>query len=729
MHRRKVIRVATAYAVVAFVLLQVAEITFEPLQLPPWALTVVIIGVVLLFPIVMALSWIFDLTPDGLKRTEANENTSSTRSFLLLAVVLGLDGAAGYYLYSIYAPAVLAGTQAPLAAAAPAAGDGPATNEPGPPPNSVAVLDFADISPAGDQSYFATGVSAELRSMLSQAEDLNVAPRRRGAPNDGAIDYGLIGETFNVATVLDGTIMRQGETVQVEAQLISVESGYAMWTRTFDQPADQILTIQDEIATAVAGKLDSSYAGGLVFGGRPEAGPGTFEAYDLYLEGRELWQKRTPESLEEAIEIFNKVIDLDKGYAPAYSGLADAYLLLAAYGNLSMAEAVQQAQPAIDAALRIDGELSEAFSSLGLLYWNLGRTAAAKRHLRDAIDLDKAGENIVAHVWLAGIIGEEGSLREQELVLREGLKLDPHHLLLNINLAGNQLSSGQYQEGFGRLEEIRDIYPTQTMVLRTLASWEARTGRLEDAFIHSNQALRLEPDAPPNHAVLANLLLRLGAMESAGRVLEQGIEVGPQNMSIQMTRAEYLWRAGRLDQLRQLVEGLLEQSSDSMIASKEAMLPEFWLGMLALREGRSAEAADHFGFIVREIDDQPPGFAVDILTWTALATRAAGDDESAGGHVADAERRMEAIRLQGFQVAETAYREAVVAALSDDSNAALERFGVAVERGWMDSWAAENDLRLQSLRGDPGFVTLLDDLRKRNGDVRVQVEDRLIADR
>lgn len=728
LNRRRVFRVATMYAVVAWIVLQLGEITFEPLQLPPWALTALIIVVLLGFPVVMALAWVFDWTADGIKRTAADENTSSSRPMLLLITVLGLDAVVGYYLYSIYVPRAAASAQeapAPLAGT-PAGGDNFVVQNAQPaPPNSIAVLPFIDMSPGGDQEYFADGISEALQDVIARIEGVRVAARTSSFAFKGrAHDVRAVGRALNVATILEGTVRKQDESVQIRAELIDAESGSVLWSNRFERSTDEILQIQGEIADAIAEQLVGSYEG---FAAVEQAtgAPASFEAYDSYLRGREEWRKRTPASLERAIAIFKRTIELDNTYALAYSGLADAYLLLSSYGNLSKAEAVRQADPLIQTALKLDGRMSEGFASLGLLYMSLGKLSAAEAHLRRAVNLDP--DNITAHTWYALAIGEQGRKAEEAAILREALSRDPLNMVLNINLASNQLSRGLVDEGFARLENTLQVYPTSTLVLRVLAYWESTYGRMNQAVKHASLALSLAPGEPPNQATMADLLLDLGAVERARSVLKQAFAVGEENMTVLASHARYLYRSERETELRRLAEGLAESGSTDVLAGKEAIMPHYWLGILAADEGKHSEAITHFGVVLSSADALPPMFAIDVLTWQALAHRGSDDDQRARDLMARAEQQLLALELQGVRQPQLSYLSAVIAALKNEPESALEHLSDVVNRGGLDVWGTEHDSRLAALRAKPEFQRLLDSVRQRNAVLLAQVESLQLA--
>ena len=724
MHRRRVFRVATVYALVSWVLLQLGEITFDPLQLPPWSLTALIIVVLLGFPVCMALAWTFDLTADGIRRTEALADSGGHRAVLLLLGVLVLDGVVGYYLYTIYAPAVrndaATETAATLAATAPVPEERL--------PNSIAVLPFDDLSEAQNQSYFADGISEELLNVLARIDGLAVAARTSSfAFRDQDLDIRDVGRALNVEKVLEGSIRRQGDRIRVTAQLIDARTGVHLWSNTYDRDVDDVFAIQDDLARRIADEmLEGGYEG---FAAREQAkaAPASFAAYDRYLEGRALWRQRTPAALEKAIGVFQRTIELDPAFAPAYSGLADAYLLLASYGNLSLTDAVRQAQPLIQTALELDGQLSEGFASLGLLYRTLGRLGAGEAHLRRAIELDPG--NLVAYVWLGGLLGQRGELGEQYVVLQQALERDPMDLLLNLNLAGNLLARGEVDEGFGRLEQVREIYPTSTLLLRSLAEAEYQFGRFDAAMGHARLALDLAPEEPPNQALMTQLLLAIGALEPARTVLDRALAVGGENGWVQDSHLRYLIMANRRDEARSLAEGLLERSGQELATGKDKVMPLYWLARLAMIEGTPVEASQRLELVLEETDSLPADFIIDVLTWKAAAHQRQGDGAGAAELLTEADRRLRRLKLQGVVGPGVLYIEGVIAALRGEVEQSVSLLSQAVERGWLDTWEAHHDQRLAGLRDSADFARWLEQVDDRTELRLASVQSRQLAAR
>ena len=714
MHRRRVFRVAGAYAIVAWILMQLGEITFEPLQLPGWALTLLIIVLLLGFPLVMVLAWAFDWTADGIKRTQSNAEFGGFRTMILLVAVIGLDLLFGAYLYRIYAPSLResdaltnATPSKALELPADAAQD-----------NTIAVIPFSDLSELGDQGYFVQGVTEQLVHLLTQTDGLTVA----GRVSPGERTATEIGELLNVATVLQGSVQRDSDSVRISVQLVDTASGFSRWSRQYERTLDDIFAVQDDIARHIVEELIGEVAVATLNPG-PTDIPSSFAAYDLYLQGRELWRERTPASLNEAVDVFKRIIEMDPGFAPAYSGLADSYLLLANYGNFSQVEALRLAQPLIQTALELDGQLAEGFASLGLLYWNLGKPRAAEAHFRRAVSLDE--NNIMALMWLGSMIGQQGRLAEEQLVLEQAYSKDRLNVLVNINMIDNAIRRGDVDAAQAQLDDLLRVYPASGMVLRTAAQWHLHRAEFEKAFDYVSQILLVGPDEPTNRAMVGAMLLDLGATAEAEDSIEKAVEVGERNDFVFHTHLRYLTMTGRLDQVRSLVRARLENLGDMITPSKAFLGPYIWLARVDLLEGNTNEAIGWLDRAVEYVDDLPPLFAAEVLTLSAAAHGFGGASERASEFVGRAERLIRQVRIQGANMAEVDYLEACVAALRGDPPEALDHLREARAHGWIPVWEIETDPRLTSLKGDPGFGEWIGSLKSDSDAAFAQVRDQI----
>ncbi len=710
MHRRKVFRVIAAYAVVAFVLLQVGEITFDPLQLPEWSLRALIFVVVLAFPLVVVLAWVLELTPDGIKREQPRQGSRYAGVLMVVGVLL-LDGALALYLYQFYAPGVMRDTGSlPATVASRTAGAaGPLSAAPTyltPSPDALALLPFEDLSPEGDQAYFAAGVSEELADALTKVDGLRVVSGR--AARSFAVQNRTpreIGGLLGVGWLLNGSVRKAGDTLRVRVALSSTEDGFDKWSETFEGTLDNTLAIQDEIAEEVVQQvLGSTDTMTEVEGERSQIA--SFDAWDEYLGARADWEKRTPESLDSAEQKFKATIEKDPNYAEAYSGLADTYLLQASYGNRTIVEAVGLAAQNADVALRLNGQLASAYATLGLLNRMLGRYPQAESHLKRALRLDP--ENIDAANWLAGLLGSLGRLEEERLVLQEALEYNQFDELLNMAMADNELRRGEFDAGMERLNNLRSIYPDRSLLLRTLARWDVIIGRHARAHGSLMQALSLSPNEPVTQTMLGHLYLRWGDLQRAEAAISRARELAPDNQEVEDAWARLLLAAGRFDELETFSQGRLERLTlQEQGSTSDTLQPLMWQGVVALGRGQSDLAFTRFQSVVERVDILLPFQSIQVLSWSAAAGLAGEARDTALTQLDQANRLLERLRVQGNSSPELNYLEAVLLTLGGRVEPALALLEETMANGFTSANEISSDPRLAALRASPRFDALL----------------------
>lgn len=382
--RRNVFRVVAAYVVTAWLLLQVADVVLNNVDAPRWVFHTIALLLAIGLVLVTAFSWAFEITPDGVKREREVDRSQSITAATgrkldrLLIVVLAL--ALGYFVIEKFAlsdrPAVVeeVTTVRQPAEATPPSVNGAEVDR------SIAVLPFADLSPNRDQEYFSDGLSEELLNLLAKVPELRVAARTSSfyyKGRDSRIDE--IGRELGVAHLLEGSVRTAGERIRVTAQLIKVDDGFHLWSETYDRTLDDVFAIQDEIARAVVEALRVRMLGEV-----PHAAETTAEAYPLYLQALHLANQHTEGSAARAIELLEQVLQLDPGYAPAWSALGRNYRNQAVTGELDESEASTRAMAALDRALELDPELADAHALRAMvqLEWSNDPVAAAQSFRR-----------------------------------------------------------------------------------------------------------------------------------------------------------------------------------------------------------------------------------------------------------------------------------------------------------------------------------------------------------
>lgn len=691
LNRRKVLRTMGAYAVGVFVLLQLMDAAVEPLLLPPWLPTVVVLIAILGFPLVFLLAWFFDVGPEGVRRTRTAGLLSRPQTALLFSITLvammGLAwGFHGYYA-KLFDPQ-------PQVAAEESDRDFSA------PENSIAVLPFTDLSAQGDQAYLADGVSEEILNLLAQVEGLNVAARTSSfAFRESNEDIREIGRLLGVSTVLEGSIRTSGDRVRLTAQLINVQDGFHIWSKYYDSELTDILEIQDEVASQIASALVESFDGLDV---RSQARSDSLAASQAYRTGRLHWWRRTPEELQRAIELFANALEYDARFAPAYAAMADTWLLLAQYGDISKVKATEKAQVMIEKALELDPESPEAFAALGLARWQIGQLDAAESALRHAKDLNE--DYIPAQLWLAGVLGEQGRYPEESLVLEQAMVRDPLNELLLVNYTNNLSIRGEWQRGRDLMAELLALRPDSTILLRFMARLELYNGNLVEGWKLADRAYQLQPENPEDIASMARTWILLGDLDAAEQLLVEGMEASPNNMTLREAYWMLLVVSKRFEKAEQVVKELKAEYGDDVPEYMRRHF-NFRLGLLSMIREDFPAARDYLNAAMSP-EDTPAwsGDEVMILTLGSEAQRLTGDTEQSQALLTSAERIIRRARLNGVDDPGIYYAEGVLKTLRGDHEAAMQKLQQAYERGFREEWVLEIDGRLDPLRDQPEFA-------------------------
>jgi len=406
--RRKVVRVIIVYAAAAFVILELVDIVSPSLGLPSWTLNLVIVLLAIGFPLAIIFSWIFDITPRGIKKTEPVELAKEQKE------------------------------------------DYPQTDKISRFENSIAVLPFQDMSPQKDQEYFCDGMTEEIINALTHVESLKVIARTSSfAFKDKHEDIREIGKKLDVETLLEGSIRKADNRLRITAQLIKVADGSHLWSERYDRNIKDVFAIQDEISLAIVDNLKVKILGkekiAIV-----KRYTEDLEAYNLYLKGRYYWNKRTKENLKKSIEYFEQAIERGPDYAIAFAGLADVYNMLGFYSTLSPIEAFPKAKATAMKALEIDEGLAEAHASIALakLYYDWD-WSGAKKEFMHSFKLNPG--YATAHHWYAEYLALTGCLDEAVEEAKTALKLGPFTLIINTIFGFALYYARQYDQAIKQL--------------------------------------------------------------------------------------------------------------------------------------------------------------------------------------------------------------------------------------------------------------------------------------
>jgi adenylate cyclase len=445
LQRRRVFPTVAAYAVASWLVLQVGEVTFEPLRLPAATMVILIALIAAGFPVVALLAWHFDVSLSGIRR--------DTRPFP--------------------APA-LRGTGA-----------------------SIAVLPFVDMSPEGDQGYFCEGIAEEILNALTRIDDLRVAARSSSFRfRESGLDVHDVGRALEVDAVLEGSVRKSANRLRITAQLVDVEGGYDLWSRSFDNELEDVFEIQDVIASSIADALLETMTPGQQKSIRTTSSA-DIDAYDYYLRGRHFFRRFRKTAIQHARSMFRHAIDIDPRFALAWAGYADCNSLLAMYADPNPDHALK-AKEASERALDIDPNLAEAHASRGL----------------------------------ACLVSRDFSTAEKEF--RKALAINPRLYEAYYYFGRTRFHQGDIDAAAELFAKAADADPTDYQSRCLRAQILRGTGRLDEARAQAREAvdiveknLEWNPDDARSFHLGAGSLIILGEVDRARRWLRRALELDP----------------------------------------------------------------------------------------------------------------------------------------------------------------------------------------------------------
>jgi TolB-like protein/Tfp pilus assembly protein PilF len=384
--RRKVFRVAGAYLVVGWLLIQVAATVLPQFDVPAWAPRMVTLLVALGFPIALVMAWALDVTPEGVR---VDTNSKGSKPLIAVAVALVVLALGWYFRGHVEHPkttpaAVAAAPTTPVANVAPQ--------------KSIAVLAFTDLSPEHNQEYFSDGMAEEILNALAQVKDMKVAGRTSSFFYKGRNeDLRTIGKALDVANVLEGSVRKQGDKVRITAQLIRSEDGFHLWSESYDGDLKDVFALQEKIARAITDQLQVVLQGDQKTRLIPVSTSNP-EAYSLYLQATSIFDRRDAPHFADAVASLQQAIALDPKYARAHSRLATIYTAMGSYIQVDPGKNNAMAIAEANAALALDPTLAEPHAALGLTYGKQpGGYLRQREEFERAIALDP--DDVISNFW------------------------------------------------------------------------------------------------------------------------------------------------------------------------------------------------------------------------------------------------------------------------------------------------------------------------------------------
>jgi TolB-like protein/cytochrome c-type biogenesis protein CcmH/NrfG len=450
--RRNVYKVAVAYAVVGWLVIQVTATIVPALHLPESLTTAVVVLILVGFPVALVIAWAFEMTPEGMKRTEnvsPDEVIPQWSKKKFAALIIGVAViAAGLLAFQL-----LHSSRSTITPTADA--------------KSIAVLPFVNMSADKNDEYLSDGMTEELINVLAKVPGLRVPGRTSCFAFKGKNEEDIfhkVGDQLHVGTVLEGSVRKAGEKLRVTAQLINVSDGYHLWSKDYDGDAKDILNFQSSVAEQVVQALQVHLGAEAVraLSKKPTENP---EAHRLYLLGRYEFGKYSEAGWTSSIRYYEQALKLDPNYALAYCGLADTYAYM---GGVVMPskEAVAKEKEFAQRAIQLEPQLAEAHLSLACALGGAFDLQNAQIEFDRAIELNP---NLAwAYEIYAWFLGGVGRLDEAIAKDKKAIELDPLNSFFQSALAYYLYHARRYDDAIVQIRKTLELDPTSTLARHLL---------------------------------------------------------------------------------------------------------------------------------------------------------------------------------------------------------------------------------------------------------------------
>ena len=716
LRRRSVLRVATTYALVAWIVIEAGSVLLPTFGAPEWFFRVYVIIVATGFVAALIFAWIFEITPDGVKldrdvdrSAEAHPNHGRKNTAIIALLVIALGISITFNITGMRGSAIDINDEAVAVH------------------NSIAVLPFTSRSSIEENQFFADGIHDDILTRLAEIDSLRVISRTSvNQYRDTTRNLRKIADELGVTTVVEGAVQRSGDQVRITVQLINAATDEHIWAGSYDHELtiENLFEVQSEIAAQIASSLRAALTPEQEI--RLAAIPtGNIDAYTAYVVGRENLLRREYASLVSAREQFKYAIELDPGYAQAHSALAETILItLANHQSIVREEAFGLASEHLDEALRLDPELAQAHAARGLMkmmQWEVTRDGAGNLEAAASFDRSLAlnPNTADAYVWYSSLRRAEGRIPEAIELLTQALVIDPLSRIPYVNLPSLLAVEGQTERTTELLLQAIKLFPDWGTPYTYLSNHMLGLGRLDEAVAWGLEAARLSED-PIAGGPLLGVYQEFGDRES----IAEFIHAFPTEHPLYGAGKGY-WQFGQKD-----YEGALASFSafrtdaefpvpflTPLLASAAIMVGDFELAHETLVRGNPMLVSDS----ENQVDRQNVAAAVLLAHVEQQRNR----PDTASRLLEQAQpivRRLPRLGMGGHGI-----RDVQILAMQGRPNAAIEALTDAVDEGFVSSvsfdlWAFEDDPIIASLKDDPRYEALRQQMYEKIEVMRLEVD-------
>lgn len=716
--RRNVFKVAAAYVIVGWLLLQVSDTLVPALHLPEWFHSGVAFILIIGFPLAIIFAWAFEVTPEGIRREKdvdrSQSITSITGAKLNRTITIVLALALGYFIFDkfILQPkrdAQLVQTTQQVMEIA----EQETAEESGPDEHSIAVLPLVDMSPANDSEYFSDGLTEELLNILAKISELRVAGRTSSFAFKGKNeDLRDIARKLNVKSILEGSVRKdnQRDRVRITLQLINASDGYHLWSETYDRELDDIFTVQEEVARKVASVLRVKLLGEDEIRLEQLVSTGA-STYDLYLLAMQKIRNGSYIALDEAVVLLQQVLSQDPSYTPARLAMVHAWVEMASTGAISRQEAVSRGLPMLETVLDKTPESSDAYVNLAHLQFFQGDLDSAVKGFVKALELDPRNARALGEY--GRYLFDMGQTTRGTELINEAVKIEPYSVRINWDQCQTSAYLGLRDTALEACARIAEVDPDSPLVNYGPALVNLFKGNIARGAKGYMDAIEQDPGDYEMIGAMAIFWSALGDAERAREWLQRADAIGAGQPVPTSARLQLYLFLEQHDLTRNLVRQAIAKNMEDRHGTN------FFFRQInafqSLANGEYELALAPYRDVVPwafdkalELPDDPAANINDLIYVADLMLRADPLSERPRELLDIAAKYADrTIPSSGIWAGD--YRNAQLATINGDDETAIELLNQCYEKGWRTYWRQflVFDPVLSRLRDKAGYQELV----------------------